>query len=143
MLEWIIPIVGLVLLCFIGWFLDKLQIRKIAKLLVSRESLSSEEFGVRFFPESPSRAAIGTTVHRLLATETPLDVSRLSADDDLARMRVFAFDSQSDVAFLLKLEGTFKVKFKQEDTGHLHSIRDIVLYIERRQGASETVDKSL
>lgn len=128
---WILTVAGILCLGLIQWLWDYLDIKRVQKQLSSRERVVYDDFGNHFFFPSATRVAIANQIHGLLAEETSVDISLLSADDDLAALRVFASDSGDADMFVIKIQKTFGITFEDDELERLRSLRDIVLLVEQ------------
>jgi acyl carrier protein len=130
MASWVLTSLCLLGIGILGYLLDWFQIRKVTKPLLARNQLTPTEFGNQFFGESSRKADIAAEVLQILARETPLDTRRLRRDDDLYQLKAFEFESLSSAVFWHELEKRFGLHIQDSSFKDLHTISQIVSYIE-------------
>ena len=129
-------VLGLVAL-IIGalWLHARSNVRLAQRQMATRPSLSSVEFGQRYF--SAAQAPVATTLRELLAAETVLHLDRLQPNDrPVQDLRMDELDSLALVEFVMAIEKEFKISLADSDVARIRTFGELVELVSRQgQGA--------
>ena len=124
---------GLIFVSAIGGIVwaERIEKRRVQRLMAGRDLLSDEEFGECFF--SPSQAHIAARTREILARHIDVDLSQLHPSDrPVEDLRMVALDSLSDVEFICDIEEEFDIKLEEQEGDQLRTVEDIVRYVSEK-----------
>jgi acyl carrier protein len=107
---------------------ERAKTRGMELAFAGRESLSEEQFYERYFRGRGVPADVAARVRRIMERVLEADLSRLNAEDDLSKDLSFfwEYDSMADVMLMIELEKEFVIKFSDDETKAMRTVRDIV-----------------
>ncbi len=106
----------------------KARAREIELAFAGRESLGEEQSYERYFKARGVPSTVAIRVRQIVEPVLDADLSRLSGEDDLSRDLGFFwdYDPMADVMLVIELEKGFGIKFSDEETKTMTTVRDIV-----------------
>lgn len=99
----------------------------VRKRTAGRPSLTSQEFGQRYYPDNSELAA---TVRDVLQKHIGIDLSKLEpSDQPVKNFYLGAFDGYATEDVIVDIEKAFGIQIKNEDAEKMRSVDDIIRYV--------------
>ena len=122
--------IALVVICFVALLVLGCQFwnrRLIRKHLAGRPSLTSHEFGQRYYPENSDLAA---TIRDILQEFVEADLSQLGpADQPVRDLYLDAFDGFAPNDLIAAFEDRFGIQIEDSAAAEMRTVDDIIMYV--------------
>jgi acyl carrier protein len=115
------------------WLHDWWNRRLAEKRLATRPQLTPGRFGQTYFGEQEARARLAGEVREILSHHVPYSLDGLQpADQFIAHLRMDELDSMATVEVVLELEKRYAIEIPDSDAEALHTVGELVDYLDRR-----------
>jgi len=107
--------------------------RRVGRRLADRPQRDAREFGLAYFGESERRSRLAARVVEILQEKVKVPLDGVHPDDRLMEdLALDELDSPGSEELLMGLEKEFGIRIPDADAQALHTLRDIVEYLDRR-----------